>query len=73
MATLLDNWREVLRTQNLPAGGALDPVSRWLLITRASVIPMTLVSAVIAASSRWRALPRRSRAGSASALRSSGS
>jgi 1,4-dihydroxy-2-naphthoate octaprenyltransferase len=47
MATMLDNWRAVLTTQNLPADGAMDPVSKWLLITRASVFPMTLTSAAI--------------------------
>jgi 1,4-dihydroxy-2-naphthoate octaprenyltransferase len=47
MGTLLQNWSEILRTQNLAREHALDPVSRWLLITRASVIPMTLTSAAI--------------------------
>lgn len=47
MASVLANWAEVLRTQNLPAGRAADPVSRWLLITRASVFPMTLTSGAI--------------------------
>ena len=42
MATVLENWREVLTTQNLSQGRRMDPVSRWLLITRASVFPMTL-------------------------------
>jgi 1,4-dihydroxy-2-naphthoate octaprenyltransferase len=39
----------VLRTQNLSAGesGEMDVVSRWLLIVRASVFPMTLTSAAI--------------------------
>jgi 1,4-dihydroxy-2-naphthoate octaprenyltransferase len=41
------NWVDVLRTQNLAAGTAMDPVSRWLLITRASVFPMTITSALI--------------------------
>lgn len=44
------SWAEVLRTQNLAAlraGGRPDPVSRWLLITRASVFPMTITSAVL--------------------------
>ncbi len=47
MATVLDSWREVLLTQNLSAARPLDPVSRWLLITRASVFSMTLTSALI--------------------------
>jgi 1,4-dihydroxy-2-naphthoate octaprenyltransferase len=41
------NWAEVLRTQNLPPEREMDPVSRWLLIVRASVFPMTLTSAAI--------------------------
>ena len=44
------NWAEVLRTQNLAslrAGARPDVVSRWLLITRASVFPMTLTSAAL--------------------------
>jgi 1,4-dihydroxy-2-naphthoate octaprenyltransferase len=41
------NWAEVLRTQNLSAGHEMDLVSRWLLITRASVFPMTLTSGVL--------------------------
>jgi len=44
------NWAEVLRTQNLAAvraGGRPDLVSRWLLIIRASVFPMTITSAAL--------------------------
>ena len=41
------NWAEVLRTQNLAPEREMDRVSRWLLITRASVLPMTLTSGVI--------------------------
>jgi 1,4-dihydroxy-2-naphthoate octaprenyltransferase len=41
------NWAEVLRTQNLAPEHAIDPVSRWLLITRASVFPMTLTSGIL--------------------------
>ena len=44
---MLENWREVIRAQNLPEGRSPDPVSRWLLIIRASVFPMTLISGVI--------------------------
>ncbi len=43
----LRNWIDILRTQNLPPGRRMDPVSRWLLITRASVFPMTLLSGAI--------------------------
>jgi 1,4-dihydroxy-2-naphthoate octaprenyltransferase len=41
------NWAEVLRTQNLSPGAEMDTVSRWLLITRASVFPMTITSGAI--------------------------
>src|SRR5262245_58811553 len=47
MAGLLDNWRQVLTQGNLPAGRAIDGVSRWLLITRACVFSMTITSALI--------------------------
>jgi 1,4-dihydroxy-2-naphthoate octaprenyltransferase len=47
MASALENWGEILRTQNLPPGRTMDLVSRWLLITRASVFPMTLTSCAI--------------------------
>jgi 1,4-dihydroxy-2-naphthoate polyprenyltransferase len=41
------NWAEVLRTQNLAPEHPMDAVSRWLLITRASVFPMTLTSGAL--------------------------
>ncbi len=47
MASAPQNWTEILRTQNLSPDRAMDQVSRWLLITRASVFPMTITSAVI--------------------------
>jgi 1,4-dihydroxy-2-naphthoate octaprenyltransferase len=47
MASALQNWGEILRTQNLSSEQAMDGVSRWLLITRASVFPMTIISAAI--------------------------
>ena len=47
MASVVRSWAEILATQNLSPGRTLDPVSRWLLITRASVLPMTLCSAAI--------------------------
>ncbi len=47
MASTLRNWGEILRTQNLSSDATMDGVSRWLLITRASVFPMTIVSAAI--------------------------
>jgi 1,4-dihydroxy-2-naphthoate octaprenyltransferase len=47
MASAIQNWGEILRTQNLSSDRAMDSVSRWLLITRASVFPMTITSAAI--------------------------
>jgi len=44
---LLRNWRYVLATTN-PPRGRLDPVSKWLYLTRAGVLPMTLVAAAVA-------------------------
>ena len=41
------NWAEVLRTQNLSSDQKMDGVSRWLLIIRASVFPMTLTSGLL--------------------------
>src|SRR5205807_2316645 len=45
--SLLANWRYVLATTN-PPKGHVDPVSRWLVLTRAAVLPMTLTAALIA-------------------------
>jgi len=47
MASLVQNWGEILRTQNLQSESRMDAVSKWLLITRASVFPMTLISGAI--------------------------
>jgi 1,4-dihydroxy-2-naphthoate octaprenyltransferase len=47
MASSLQNWGEILRTQNLSSDKPMDTISRWLLITRASVFPMTIISALI--------------------------
>jgi 1,4-dihydroxy-2-naphthoate octaprenyltransferase len=44
---LLARWRHALRTVN-PPEGRLDPVSKWLVVTRASVLPMTLVAGALA-------------------------
>src|SRR3954466_6362345 len=43
----LRNWRYVLATTN-PPRGEMDAVSKWLYLTRAGVLPMTLVSAAVA-------------------------
>src|SRR5881397_2773941 len=45
--TLVDSWRQIIATGNLPKGRAIDGVSRWLLITRACVFSMTLTSGLI--------------------------
>ena len=45
--SLTQNWRYVLATTN-PPPGPLDPVSKWLYLTRAAVLPMTIVSAGVA-------------------------
>ena len=45
--SVIANWIEALRTTNLREGTTPDPVSRWLVITRASVFPMTFFSAAI--------------------------
>lgn len=46
-AGVLRNWKYVLATTN-PPPGRLDPVSKWLYLTRAGVLPMTLVAAAMA-------------------------
>lgn len=45
--SLLDSWRQIILTGNLPRGRQIDAVSRWLLITRACVFSMTITSALI--------------------------
>ncbi len=47
MASVIQNWGEILRTQNLGSQDDMDVASRWLLITRASVGPMTITSAAL--------------------------
>ena len=44
MSSYVANWKEVLTTTNLSAGKPVDFVSRWLILTRAAVFPMTLTS-----------------------------
>ena len=50
--SLVRNWLHVLRTTN-PPPGPVDPVSRWLVLTRASVLPMTLTAALVAGLLAW--------------------
>jgi len=41
-------WRYAFRTTNPPERGIVDGVTRWLVVTRAGVLPMTLTSGLIA-------------------------
>jgi 1,4-dihydroxy-2-naphthoate octaprenyltransferase len=45
--SVLSNWKEVLVTANLSSEKAMDPISKWLIITRAAVFSMTLISGLI--------------------------
>ena len=38
---LFENWRYAISQGNIPRGRAIDPVTKWLLIVRACVFPMT--------------------------------
>jgi 1,4-dihydroxy-2-naphthoate polyprenyltransferase len=42
-------WREIMQTANPPATLPLDTLGKWLVMTRAAVIPMTLWSGTIGA------------------------
>ncbi len=44
---LLANWKEIIDTANLSPGKTMDPVSRWLIITRSAVFSMTAISGLI--------------------------
>ena len=48
VADRLSAWRYAFATTNPPAQGVVDPVTRWLVVTRAGVLPMTFVSGLIA-------------------------
>jgi 1,4-dihydroxy-2-naphthoate polyprenyltransferase len=43
------SWGYALRTTNPPPDGRVDAVTRWIVVTRAAVLPMTLVSGLVAA------------------------
>ena len=49
--SLLASWAYALRTTNPPPGpiDRLDPVTRWIVVSRAAVLPMTLVAGLVAA------------------------
>jgi 1,4-dihydroxy-2-naphthoate polyprenyltransferase len=48
LGTRLAAWRYAFRTTNPPEQGVVDGVTRWLVVTRAGVLPMTLTSGLIA-------------------------
>src|SRR4029078_243561 len=45
----VSSWAYALRTTNPPPDAPLDVVTRWLVVTRAAVLPMTLVAGLVAA------------------------
>jgi 1,4-dihydroxy-2-naphthoate octaprenyltransferase len=47
----LGSWAYALRTTNPPPGpiGELDAVTRWIVVSRAAVLPMTLFAGLVAA------------------------
>jgi 1,4-dihydroxy-2-naphthoate octaprenyltransferase len=48
MTDRLAAWSYAFRTTNPPEQGVVDGVTRWLVVTRAGVLPMTLTSGLIA-------------------------
>ena len=44
----LSAWRHAFLTTNPPEQGVVDSVTRWLVVTRAGVLPMTLTSGLMA-------------------------
>lgn len=50
LSMTLRSWAYALRTTNPPPGDApIDCVTRWIVVSRAAVLPMTLVSGLVAA------------------------
>ncbi len=43
------SWAYALRTTNPPPNTRIDTVTRWIVVSRAAVLPMTLVSGLVAA------------------------
>ncbi|MFZ0833772.1 MAG: prenyltransferase [Mycobacterium sp.] len=43
------SWMYALNTTNPPPGGPADAVTRWIVVTRAAVLPMTLFAGLVAA------------------------
>ncbi len=48
LGTRLAAWRYAFLTTNPPEQGVVDGVTRWLVVTRAGVLPMTLTSGLLA-------------------------
>jgi 1,4-dihydroxy-2-naphthoate octaprenyltransferase len=48
MSDRMAAWAYAFRTTNPPERGVVDGVTRWLVVTRAGVLPMTLTSGLIA-------------------------
>ena len=48
LKTRLAAWRYAFLTTNPPEQGVVDGVTRWLVVTRAGVLPMTLTSGLLA-------------------------
>jgi 1,4-dihydroxy-2-naphthoate polyprenyltransferase len=44
----LSAWSYALRTTNPPPDGPVDLVTRWIVVTRAAVLPMTLFAGLVA-------------------------
>jgi 1,4-dihydroxy-2-naphthoate polyprenyltransferase len=51
-------WRHAWQTTNPPESGVVDGLTRWLVVTRAGVLPMTLISGIVAALLAWAAAVR---------------
>src|SRR3954464_15120577 len=47
LRTRLAAWAEIMQTANAPLELPLDTIGKWLVMTRAAVIPMTLWSGMI--------------------------
>jgi 1,4-dihydroxy-2-naphthoate octaprenyltransferase len=45
----VSSWAYALRTTNPPPDRRADLITRWIVVTRAAVLPMTLVSGLVAA------------------------
>jgi 1,4-dihydroxy-2-naphthoate polyprenyltransferase len=51
--SLLARWRYALRTVNPPPSSRIDPITRWLVLTRAGVLPMTITAGIVAGLLAW--------------------